>query len=274
MRSHTRRLVTSILVLVIALIAIAPIVRMVIISIMPMVAVAAYPPVLFPSNPTLAAYVHVFVSASFGAYLINSLIAAGSSTVISVVIGAPLAYVLAFGKLKRRDDIAFWVLSTWMIPPIAIIIPLFLLFRAVGILDHRLGLIIAYVVMNLPLVVWLTYNHCRSLPVELDEAGKVDGATEVQRFRHVILPLLVPGIVSAGLLAFIFAWNEFLFALVMTSGTTETAAVALYNFISYVQVNWAPLCAAGNILLVPIVVLAIFFQRSIVSGLSAGAVKA
>ncbi|MGA2496047.1 MAG: carbohydrate ABC transporter permease [Roseiarcus sp.] len=223
--------------------------------------------------PTLENFVHVFTASAFGSALTISAFAAAVSTLLALVIGAGVAYPLARRPGAVQQQVAFWILSLRILPPIVIIIPLFLLFRSVGLTGTVWSLIILYTFMNLPLTIWLLRGFFADLPVEIEEAAYVDGASKLRTFLSVTLPLTLPGAISTGLLAFIFAWNEFLFANVLTDASTRTAPVALTEFVNPVSIEWNNIMSAGTLVVLPVWIFALAVQRYLVRGMTMGAVK-
>jgi len=185
----------------------------------------------------------------------------------------PTAYVLARHHFKGRADYDFWILSTRMAPPVAMLIPFFILYRGLNLQDTHLGLIVAHVAQNLAIIIWVMKGFFGDLPAELEEASLVDGGGPWQAFRSIMLPLALPGIGATAILAFLFSWNEFLFALVLTNNDARTAPVGLQAFIGYQEVQWGALSASATVMLLPVVVVLVLFQRQIVRGLTFGAVR-
>jgi ABC-type glycerol-3-phosphate transport system permease component len=224
-------------------------------------------------RPTLENFAHVFTGSSFGGALLTSGFTATASTLLALILGAGIAYPLARRPGAIQQQVAFWVLSLRILPPIVVIIPLFLLFRSVGLTGSLWSLIILYTYMNLPLTVWLLRGFFADLPVEIEEAAYVDGASRLRTFFGVTLPLAAPGVISTALLAFIFAWNEFLFANVLTGANTQTAPVSLTEYVNPVSVEWNNIMAAGTLVVLPVWVFALAVQRYLVRGMTMGAVK-
>lgn len=231
----------------------------------------ATPTLLFA--PTLDNFRSVFGGSRFGDALITSLIAAASSTLLALMLGAGIAYPLARQRGGSQRQLAFWILSLRILPPIVVIIPLFLLLRLVGLTGTIWALIILYTYMNLPLTVWLLRGFFADMPVEIEEASFVDGASRLRTFFTVSLPLVLPGVISTALLSFIFAWNEFLFANVLTGANTRTAPVGLTEYVNPVSVEWNNIMAAGTLVVLPVWIGALAAQRYLVRGMTLGAVK-
>jgi len=232
----------------------------------------AVPPVLI-FQPTLEHFRGVYEEGSVARSLVNSLIVAASATLLSVVIGAPAAYVLARFRFRGKSDLWFWIISNRFISPIVVALPFFLIARDLRILDRHIALILVYLTFGVPLVVWLCVDQFRAVPREVDEAATVDGANIWQVFLRINLPLAMPGIVVSAILAFIASWNELLFALVLTRSEARTAPVEAANFMTGFGIRWGPMMATGTLIVLPVVVFAISVSRSLVRGLTMGAIK-
>jgi multiple sugar transport system permease protein len=230
----------------------------------------AYPPVFWPSEPAWGNYVAIFEQNPFLLYTWNSIIVSGVSTLVALVVGVPAGYGLA---KARAQGLGVLVLISRITPGLSYLIPLFILFRALGLTGTLYPLIIIHLVISVPIVVWVMMGFFENLPAELEEAALIDGATLWQAFIHVMLPLSRPGIVVGAILSFIFSWNNFIFGVVLAGRETRTLPVAVYNSLSFEQLSWGPLAAAALVVTLPVLVLTIFVQKEIVSGLAAGAVK-
>lgn len=233
-------------------------------------AVARVPRFLF--RPILENYAKVLASGEVWGYFMNSAIVATATTVVALLIGIPTAYVLARYRFRGNADYGFWILSTRMTPPVAMLIPFFVLYVRTGLMDTYLGLTIAHVAINLSIVVWLMKGFFEDLPGELEEAAFMDGATPFQAFRQVALPVALPGIAAVAILCFLFSWNEFLFTLVL-SEDIRTVPVGLYTFVGYQQVRWGELSASSVLMLAPVLAFVFVFQKQLVRGLTLGATK-
>ena len=232
------------------------------------------PPTLLPSNPTGSEYAQILGDSAFQQALINSVIISGVTTVICLFFGAIAAYAIARLRFGFKGIIMTLILAISFFPGVAIIAPLFIQFSAFGIIDTLASVIITDVVFALPLTVWLLVAFFRELPRDLEEAAKVDGATTIQAFRKVIVPLAAPGVFTTAILTFIFAWNEFLFATTfLLTPETQPVTVVIPNFASQYTTDYGAQAAAAVVVTVPLVIMVLIFQRRIVSGLTAGAVK-
>jgi len=236
------------------------------------VEVLADPP-LFWFVPTFRNYLQVFAEGEVVGFFRNSLIVGLGATALGLAVGVPAAYVLARHDFKGRRDYDFWILSTRFAPPVAMLIPFFVLYRQLSLQDTHVGLIVAHVAQNLAIVIWVMKGFFGDLPAELEEAGLVDGGGYFETFRRVLLPLALPGIGATAILSFLFSWNEFLFALVLTTTSARTAPVGLQSFIGYQEVNWGALSASATVMLLPVLIILLLFQRQIIRGLTFGAVR-
>lgn len=231
---------------------------------------------LFPAHPSLNNYSSIFRNGDFTTALRTSAIDAGAATLISLAIGSFAGYALARLRFKRKFLILAIVLSISTFPPIAIAAPVFKLWTDIGLYNTYLGLILPFLVFTLPLTIYILVSFFREIPKELEEAALVDGATHFQAFRKVVLPLAAPGLVTAGLLAFIFAWNEFLLSITLTSDASRrpvSAAIAFFTGSTQFQVPIGTISAALVTITIPLIVLVVIFQKRIVAGLTAGALK-
>ncbi len=224
-------------------------------------------------SPTLENFIGVFTKSRFGGALSTSLLTATLSTILALILGAGIAYPLARQRIRGQRNLAFWILSLRIVPPIVVIIPLFLMLRTIHLTGSVWSLVLIYSYMNLPLTVWLLRGFFADLPIEIEEASFVDGASRLRSFVGITLPLALPGVVATALLAFIFAWNEFLFANILTGATTRTAPVGLTEYVTPVSIEWNNIMAAGTVVVLPVWIFALAAQRYLVRGLTMGAVK-
>jgi len=269
-----RRLGFYVFVAAIVVFALLPILWVLKMSLIPRRELFATPPTLVPDELTLSHYKVIFADSSFRRGLLNSLIIAGSATVIALVLGSLAAYPLARLRFRFRAFLMTGILALAFFPTVAIIAPLFVEFRSVGLLNSYAAVILVDTVFALPLAVWILTAFFRQLPRDLEEAAKLDGATTFQAFRLVIVPLAAPGVMTASILTFIFAWNEFLFANTFLFDEAHwPATVAIPNFANRYTVDFGAQAAAAIVVTVPLVLLVLLSQRRIVSGLTAGAVK-
>jgi trehalose/maltose transport system permease protein len=247
-------------------------------SITPANELFATPVSYFPANPTLAHYQQVFGDTHFLQALANSTVVAASVTILSLIVGVLAAYALGRFKFPGRLSVMYLILSMTMFPQIAILGALFARISDFGLYNTLYALILTYLVFTLPFTVWVLTSFFQAMPRDLEEAAYVDGANAFQTLYMVMLPLIAPGLVTTGLLAFIGAWNEFLFALSFTQTPDKfTVPIAIFNFTTTTaggfEIPWGPIMAATIVVTVPLIVLTLIFQRRILAGLTAGAVK-
>lgn len=259
--------------LVAAILLLGPVAFMVLSGFHRNIDITVAPPRLF-APLTLANYRSLFGSLPFGRYLVNSLVVAGGSTLLGLVIGTPAAFVLAHLRLR---SLAFFTLIARMAPGVLFVIPLYLMSVTAGAPGNDavnyLFLIFTHLIITLPLTIWLVLPYFEHLPKELDEAALLDGASFTQRFTRVALPLVQPGMAVALVISFIFSWNYFLFALALSNTDTVTLPVIAFNFIGQGTANWGGLMAAATIISAPAFVLTLVAQKLLVRGIIAGAVK-
>ncbi len=230
----------------------------------------------WPTDFSLANYWGVLAQGRFPRNIFNSIVVSFAVVVLSLLLAVTAAYALARVRFQGRGILLFTILSVSMFPQIAVLAGLFEMVRGLGLYNNLLSLILAYMIFTLPFTVWVLTTFMRDLPIELEEAAIVDGAKPHQIIFQVFMPLMWPALVTTGLLAFIAAWNEFLFALTFVSNDaqrTVPVAIALLSGATEQEIPWGPIMAASVIVTVPLVILVLIFQRRIVAGLTAGAVK-
>lgn len=228
--------------------------------------------VFFEFTPTLKHYRSLFIDNSFGTYIANSLMAAGGSAVISVVFGSLAAYSLSRVDFRGKQDLFFWIISTRMAPVVAVMVPLYSIFRSLDLVGTLPGLILAYTTFNLPFAIWILKGFFDNVPFAIEEAQMVDGATRFQAFRS-ILPLVAPGIGAFIVLCVLFAWNDFLFAAIIGSGGAKTLPVATRELVQPQNIQWGAIMAAGVVTTLPMMALGLVIRKYLVTGLTMGAVK-
>jgi multiple sugar transport system permease protein len=229
-------------------------------------------PVFF-FTPTTENYRHLFTEFNFARPLWNSLVVTSISTVVVIILALLAAYALARMDVPGGKNIAIWMLSLRFMPPIAIVIPFFIAWQRLGIIDTYLGLILVYVSFNLPFAVWMIRGFLVEVPRDLDEAAMLDGLGHVAILRRIIFPVIAPGVAVTAIFTFVFAFNEYLMALVLTSRTASTVPVTVAKFIQPYSILWGDVGAAATIQLVPILIVVFLLQRHIMRGISLGAVK-
>ena len=233
--------------------------------------VFSFPPVFIPEQIDLRHF-RAILSGAGGRALRDSFMVASGATLLSLFVGVPAAYSISRFRIGG-DRLPMWILSIRMFPPVVAAIPLFLLYRQIGLHDTHVGLAVAYLTFNVPFVVWMMKGFFDDLPAELEDAALVDGANRWQAFVRIALPLSLPGLVSTALLCFVFAWNEFLLALFLTRSTVITLPVALSSLVGGHQILWGQIGALAIVAIVPVIILAFALQRYVVRGLTLGAVK-
>jgi trehalose/maltose transport system permease protein len=234
----------------------------------------ASPPTIVPQTPNTAQYAQVFGDSAFQKALLNSTIIASVTTVICLLFGSVTAYAIARLRFHFKTTAMTLILAISFFPAVAIIAPLFIQYSQLGLINTYWSVIITDVVFALPLTIWLLVAFFRELPRDLEDAAKVDGATTLQAFRMVIVPLAAPGVFTTAILTFIYAWNECLFAnTFLFDQSTQPVTVVIPNFATIYTIDYGAQAAAAVVVTVPLVILVLIFQRCIVSGLTAGAVK-
>lgn len=224
----------------------------------------------FTFQPTTKNYVSVIAENHFFKYMLNSSIVGFGATILALVLGLPAAY--AIGKF-RLQGLGIVILAVKTIPGIMFLVPWFMLFSKMGLVDTYTALILSHMLIALPYIVWIMIPFFEALPGEIQESGLIDGCTKLQVFVRIVLPISAPGYLTSSLLAFIHSWNNFMFSNILSGNNTKTLPVAMYNFMSYAEINWGAIMSAACIITLPVLVMALFTQKYIVSGLSAGAVK-
>lgn len=230
----------------------------------------------WPREPAWENYRAVFEAQPFGRNILNSVVVASLTVALSLGLGLFAAYALGRVRFRGRLLLLYAILAITMFPQVSVLAGMFELINALGLYNDRLGLAVSYILFTLPFTAWVLTSFMREIPKEIEEAATVDGAGPWSLLRHILLPLLRPGLVTAGLLAFIAAWNEFLFALTFTltnEARTVPVAIALISGASHFELPWGRIMAASVVVTLPVVALALVFQRRIVAGLTAGAVK-
>ncbi|MFC7091467.1 carbohydrate ABC transporter permease [Halomonas salifodinae] len=229
-------------------------------------------PTLF-FTPTLESYEAVHARADYLHFAWNSVAVSVGSTLLALLIGIPAAYSMAFLPTQRTKGTLLWMLSTKMLPPVGVLVPIYLIFRDLGMLDTRTGLTVVYTLMNLPIVIWMLYTFFKDLPKDILEAGRMDGASTLQEVCFLLIPLTLPGIASTGLLSVILSWNEAFWSLNLTSSRAAPLTAYIASFSSPEGLFWAKLSAASTMAVAPILIFGWLTQKQMVRGLTFGAVK-
>lgn len=277
MKRRIRRAVAYIALVALGIIGIAPFLYLAVLSSKRRIDILLQvpPQLTFDWSRISANYNEVLFNQGFVDFIKNSIIVVGTSTVLALVIGTPAAYAFSRLPFRGNDTLASVILSMRFMPPIAVAIPLFLMIRAVGIQDSYPGLILPYIAFSLPVVVWITIGFFDEIPQEIDEAAMMDGCSRIGVLWRVMLPIVRPGLVTAGLFGAIFTWNEFLVALyVIDSRGFQTISLGAATLVSAQRpIDWNIAATVGVVTVIPILIFSLFVQRYIVRGLTAGAVK-
>jgi len=226
----------------------------------------------FPFTLTLENFKTIF-SGKVSHYFMNSIYITLVSTSLSMMLGVPVSYALVMSKFKRGDDLFFWFISTTLLPPVGIVIPVYIIFKCLNMLDTYCGLILMYTAVNIPLVIWMMRSFFKDIPRELIEASKIDGATELTTFFRIILPLSRHGLSATILLVIVFIWNEFFFALHLTYTRAATLPVHVAAYMTQEGLFWAKMCAISTVAILPPLLAGWINQKQLVRGLTMGAVK-
>lgn len=260
--------------LVVVAIALIPVWWGFVTSLKPAAQIMAFPPKWLPEPPTLASYVQVWQQSNLPIYFRNSIIVTLAALVVALVVSVHAAYALARFSFRGRNAVMVALLATSMIPGIAILVPLYDLAVHVKLYDTFAGLVIVYAAWNVPILVWLLRGFFESVPIELEEAARIDGCSRLKAFYKIVLPMSQPGLLAAAIMVIMFVWNDFLIAFALTiSENRRLLSVGLYTYISNYGVEWGQLTAATMIALVPVIAVFFLLQRRLVEGLMAGALK-
>lgn len=224
-------------------------------------------------SPTLANYREALFESGVAHALLNSTIVASCTTLLAVMLGTPAAYALARYEFRGKRELWFWYITNRMVSPIVLAVPVFLIANSLDLIDTHLVLILIYLTFTLPIVVWICTDQFRGVPVALDEAARLEGAGAWTIFWRINLPLAMPGVVVSAILSFIFAWNDLLYALVLTRTQARTAPLAATSFMSGYELPWGVIMATGTMIVLPMVIFAMLVSGRLVQGLTMGAVK-
>jgi multiple sugar transport system permease protein len=235
--------------------------------------VALQSPPAWAFTPTLANYWEVLFVDKVGPALVNSVIVAVCTTALAVGLGTPAAYALARFEFRGKTDLWFWFITNRFVSPVVLAFPVFLISRELGLRDTHLALILMYLTFTLPIVIWICTDQFRSIPRELDEAAMLEGASPFRIFRSICLPLAMPGVAVSAILAFIFSWNELLFAYILTPKAAKTAPAMAITFMEGYDVPYGKIMATSTLIVVPVLIFALLASKHLVRGLTMGAVK-
>lgn len=228
---------------------------------------------IFVFNPTLDNYTQVLTSSDYIQRFFDNIIVSVGAVLVSIVVGVPAAYALARYDFKKKESFAFQILSYRFAPEILVVLPVFLIFQKLGIYDTYFGLIWVYQLIAMPLIIWVVRGYFEDIPKGIEQAAQIDGYKWYQIFWKILLPLIKPGLVAAALLAFIFAWNNFTFSLLLTGFNVQTVTISALRYIATDTVHYGQMAVAATIAVLPEVIMAIYMQKHLVRGLSFGAVK-
>jgi multiple sugar transport system permease protein len=232
--------------------------------------ITAYPPKIFFFAPTLKNYENAMFSVPFFKFLLNSCIVSLFATLGGMVLGVPAAYSIA---RFRQMKIAFAVLFARVIPLVSVLIPWYILFSKLGLINTHMGLIISHLLVTTPISTWLMIGFFEDIPRELEEAAWIDGSSRIKAFLLIVLPLTKPALATASILAFIFSWNNFIFSLALGGNKVNTLPVAVFNFMSFDEIDWGGVSAAASLITIPVLIFAFLIQEYFVKGLTFGGVK-
>ncbi|HWP67958.1 MAG TPA: carbohydrate ABC transporter permease [Rectinemataceae bacterium] len=231
--------------------------------------IVSWPPKLVFA-PIIGNYVKVFAEQNFLKYFINSSIIGVTAVVFSLILGLPAAYTIARFQQKK---LSVFILVARLMPGISFLMPWYIIFSRLHLMDSYVALILSHMLIALPIVVWIMSSYFETIPIEMEESAMVDGATRQKAFMAIILPVSGPGIVTSITLSFIFSWNNFMFSQVLSMERTKTLPIAVYNFVSYAEVDWGAVMAAAVAIMTPAIIITMIFQKYVVKGLTMGAVK-
>lgn len=271
-KNKLKYFIQNIILIIVGIWAIFPIFWMFSMSLKRRVDALAMPP-RWIFSPIIDNYIKVFNSQDFTRFYFNSILIGLFTILFVLIIGIPASYTLSKMNFRGKKDIDFWILSTRMAPPVGILIPYFLIFKNLGILDTRASIVIMHIALNLSFAIWVMKGFFAEIPKGIEEAALVDGCSHWRAFIRIILPLVAPGLVATAIIVFLFSWNELLFAVTLAGNASKTVPVALYNFVSYEEIDWGPLSASAMLALIPVLVFISFVQKQLIKGLTLGAIN-
>ena len=268
-----RRWTFTILAWIVALIIFFPILWTILTSFKTEGDAILFPPAFLPPHWTLENFAEVQSRSDYFKHFFNSVVIAGGSTILALIVAVPAAWSMAFSPTRRTKDILMWMLSTKMMPAVGVLVPIYLIFKSLNLLDSLTGLTIILMLIDLPIVIWMLYTYFKEIPVDILEASRMDGAVLWKEIVYVLLPMAVPGIASTMLLNIILAWNEAFWTLNLTAANAAPLTAFIASYSSPEGLFWAKLSAASTMAIAPILLLGWFSQRQLVRGLTFGAVK-
>ncbi len=270
-RKGSRTFVISIICFLLC-IYLLPFVWIILSSLKPSNLIISYPPVVF-FRPTVEHFFRLHIPWDFYRKILNSLVVAGGTTAICVSLGMIAAYSLSRYRIKGREFLLIWILSFRFLPIVAILLPLFLLFKSLGLIDSYAGLILASILPNLPFSVWLLYGFFAEIPQEIDDAAKVDGCGNLAILWRILFPIARPAIAVTAVFVFLFTWNEFFIPLALSRTGTATVSLAFSGFRQHLRFDWGAMSAASVICVIPLWLIIVALQKHIIRGITLGAVK-
>jgi len=271
--SPRRKLITTLAAWGVALLIFFPVLWMILTSFKTEASAVAMPPEFLSADWTLENYAEVWQRSDYPRFFWNSVVISVGSTLLGLAIAIPAAWAMAFVPGKRTKDLLMWMLSTKMMPAVAVMIPLYLVFQRIGLFDTKFGLVLALMLMNLPIIIWMLYTYFKEIPAEILEASRMDGATLWNEIVYVLTPMALPGIASTMLLNIILAWNEAFWTIVLTTTKAAPLSAFIASFSAPQGLFYAKLSAASAMAILPILILGWFSQKQLVRGLTFGAVK-
>jgi sorbitol/mannitol transport system permease protein len=271
--SPQRRWAFTILAWIVALIIFFPILWTVLTAFKTEGDAILFPPAFLPPHWTVENFFEVQSRSNYFKHFFNSVVIAGGSTILALVVAVPGAWSMAFSPTKKTRDILMWMLSTKMMPAVGVLVPIYLIFKSLNLLDNLFGLTVILMLINLPIVIWMLYTYFKEIPVDILEASRMDGADLLREIIYVLLPMAVPGIASTMLLNIILAWNEAFWTLNLTAANAAPLTAFIASYSSPEGLFWAKLSAASTLAIAPILLLGWFSQKQLVRGLTFGAVK-
>jgi multiple sugar transport system permease protein len=272
-KTALRLLLIELPVLIILVFALAPFVWLLLTSVKPNADLSIFPVRYWPSEFTSAHFKMLWQRTSFFSNWLNSLLIATGAVIVGLSVSIPAAYAFSRFKFAGRNMFLTGFLVINMFPVVLLIIPLFVLMRHLGLIDTFIGVIIGHSTFSIPFSIWMLISYFNAIPQDLDEAAVIDGASRLQTIRLVVLPLIMPGVVTTAIYVFITSWNEYLYAMMLSGDKVRPVTVALQLFIGEFTVQWGLLSAGGALIALPVTLLFLFIQKRLVGGLTAGAVK-
>jgi multiple sugar transport system permease protein len=270
--SFTQRTLSYAILTILAALIVVPIVASVLTAFKPQIIWVSSPPV-WVFEPTLENFEYVLITRENINHLRNSLIIASGTVIGALALGVPAAYALARFRFRGSKGLLQWLISLRMIPPIVVALPFFILFRTLGLRNSPFGMILAYLTFTIPLVIWMMRGYFVELPAAMEESAMVEGCSRLEALRRVVLPVVLPGMIATALLTFIFAWNEFFLALILSGRDTNTLPMAAATYVGRARVEWGNLFAINLIIMLPVIILTMVLRRQLVKGLTFGIVN-